>query len=63
MTAITPKTMTSSKWPDNPSGGRRRGTSFRGQSPDSDSRNRELDLTLDCGRYIGPPQDPPLTAR
>jgi outer membrane protein insertion porin family len=26
---------------------------FRGQSPDSDSRERELDLTIDCGRLVG----------
>jgi outer membrane protein insertion porin family len=39
------------------SGGRRPGARFRGQSPDSDSCDRELDLTLDCGRYIGPRED------
>ncbi|MGA7698228.1 MAG: BamA/TamA family outer membrane protein [Thermoguttaceae bacterium] len=44
---------------DKPQGGRRSGTSFRGQSPDGDSRDRELDLTLDCGRYIGTREDPP----
>ena len=54
------------------SGGRRRAASrrkaegrtaagrrFRGQSPDSDSRDRELDLTVDCGRYVGPPEESP----
>lgn len=34
--------------------GRKPGSKFRGQSPDSPSRDRELDLTLDCGRYVGP---------
>ena len=29
-------------------------TTFRGQSPDPDPRDRKLDVTLDCGRYIGP---------
>jgi len=27
---------------------------FRGQSPDPPSRDRVLDITLDCGNYIGP---------
>ena len=30
---------------------------FRGQSPDSDSHDRVLDLTLDCGCYIGSPEN------
>ena len=30
---------------------------FRGQSPDSASCDRELDVTLDCGRYIGPKEE------
>jgi outer membrane protein insertion porin family len=33
---------------------RKPGSKFRGQSPDSASGDRELDLTLDCGRYVGP---------
>ena len=33
------------------------GANFRGQSPDPASGDRELDVTLDCGRYIGP-QEP-----
>lgn len=30
---------------------------FRGQSPDSDSQDRELNLTIDCGRFVGPPDE------
>jgi outer membrane protein insertion porin family len=36
------------------------GSRFRGQSPDSESRDRELDLTIDCGRLVSPPKDPSL---
>ncbi len=39
---------------DQPGSRRKPGTKFRGQSPDSASRDRKLDVTLDCGRYIGP---------
>ena len=44
----------SKKSPKSRKRGRRPGDRFRGQSPDSDSRDRELDLTVDCGRYVGP---------
>ncbi len=40
---------------ERPRGERRPGAKFRGQSPDGESGDRELDLTLDCGRYVGPP--------
>ena len=33
------------------------GPTFRGQSPDSPSRDRDLTLTLDCGRYVGPKEE------
>jgi outer membrane protein insertion porin family len=29
------------------------GPQFRGQSPDSESCDRELNLTIDCGRFVG----------
>jgi outer membrane protein insertion porin family len=43
---------------EKPQAGRRPGTRFRGQSPDGASRDRVLDLTLECGRYIGPRAEP-----
>ncbi len=42
-----------------PKGGRRSGGGFRGQSPDGEACDQELDLTIDCGRYIGPRDAPP----
>ncbi len=47
--------------PDKPKAGRKRG-GFRSQSPDPAPRDRNLDLTLDCGQYVGSPPsgvDPP----
>jgi outer membrane protein insertion porin family len=35
-------------------GPRRPGEKFRGQSPDPASGDRDLTITLDCGRYVGP---------
>ena len=33
------------------------GPTFRGQSPNAPSRDRVLNVTLDCGRYVGPPRE------
>jgi outer membrane protein insertion porin family len=33
------------------------GATFRGQSPDTAPPARELDVTLECGRYIGPKEE------
>ncbi|MEN6459084.1 MAG: POTRA domain-containing protein [Thermoguttaceae bacterium] len=42
--------------PGGPSGGPVSGSpSYRGQSPDPEPRDRVVDVTLDCGRYVGPP--------
>ena len=43
---------------EKPKTGRGLGIGFRGQSPDSESCDRELNLTVDCGRYVGPSDDP-----
>lgn len=38
-------------------GKRPSGPKYRGQSPDTSSQDHPLDVTLDCGRYIGPMEE------